>query len=109
MSLALGCTAISLTPAGTSPAAAVSPLGLPAGFGMGALIVESTAQSRTRVIDMELSVDADSSLPELGKVNALIEEEWWSSEPSSWFLQGAVGRPCLEELVSGGGEQAESW
>ncbi len=83
MSLALGCTAISLTPAGTSPAAAVSPLGLPAGFGTGALIVESTVQSRTRVMAMELSVDADSSLPRLANVSVLTEEEWWSREPSS--------------------------
>ena len=56
---------------------------------------------------MELSVDADSSLPRLAKVSVLTVEEWWSREPSSWFLQGAVWSG-LKEWVSGGLEHAES-
>jgi len=82
----LGCTAKSLMPAGTSPGAAVSPLGLPTGLGIGALIVDSTVQSRVRRMAMVLSSDADINFDRVGKYNALMLEEWWRREPISRFL-----------------------
>lgn len=75
---------------------------------MGALIVESTAQSRTRVMAMELSVDADNNLPRLGNISVLTVEVWCRRDPSSWFLLDVAGKSGLAECVSGE-EEAASW
>ncbi len=75
MSFMLGCTAKSLTPAGEAPGGAVSPLGRPKALGIGALILESTVQSRVRTTAMVLSSEADRSFDLDGKYSALILEE----------------------------------
>jgi len=82
----LGCMAKSFTPAGTSPGAAVSPLGLPAGLGIGTLMVDRTVQSRVREIATVLSSAAEKSLPFVGKCSLVTAREWWSRVPSSRFL-----------------------
>ena len=86
MSFILGCTAKSFTPAGTSPGAAVSPLGLPVGFGIGAFIVESTVQSRVRDIATVLSSAALNNLPLVGNCSLVTLRAWCSRLPNSRFL-----------------------
>lgn len=71
----LGCTAKSFTPLGALPNGAVSPLGLPTGFGMGTLIELNRLQSLVRVTAIVLSSDELMSLLLFGKNNAVIELE----------------------------------
>lgn len=74
MSFMLGCTAKSFTPAGVPPIGAVSPLGLPCGFGIGALIDESNDQSLVLVTAIVESSDADINLDLVGKHNAVTDD-----------------------------------
>lgn len=97
ISLMLGCTAKSLMPEGTSPGAAVSPLGRPTGMGMGALMVVRGTQSRVRVMAIWLSSDALMSFPLDGKKSEVMLELWWRKEPNSLFLRFSVMEvPCRE-------------
>src|SRR5437763_13733409 len=67
ISFMLGCTAKSLTPAGTIPCGAVSPLGWPKAFGRGDLTVEIVVRSLVREMAIELSSEEDSSFDRVGK------------------------------------------
>ena len=64
----------------------MSPLGLPKGLGIGALIVDSTVQSLVRDMAIVLSSAEDNSLDLVGKYSAVMLDEWWSNEPSSRFF-----------------------
>ena len=64
----------------------MSPLGLPAGLGIGALMVDSTVQSLVRDMAIVLSSAEDNSLDLVGKHSAVMLDEWWSNDPSSRFF-----------------------
>jgi hypothetical protein len=91
----LGWTAKSLTPAGLVPAGAVSPLGLPRGFGTGGLIVERVVQSLVRVMEMVLSIEDERSFEWVGKWRLVRVDEWSRRVPRVRF-EGVV------ELDEGG-------
>lgn len=59
-------------------------------FGMGALRVERTVQSRVRAMARVLSAEAERSLVREGKWRAVIVEAWWRREPSSLFVWDVV-------------------
>ena len=69
-------------PAGTSPGAAVSPEGLPCGFGIGALMEERSVQSREREMAMVLSSAALKSFDLDGKWSFVTALSWWTRFPS---------------------------
>jgi hypothetical protein len=75
MSFILGCTAKAFTPLGVPPIGAVSPLGLPTGFGIGALIVLNKLQSLVLVTAIVLSSAELKSFPLVGKCKAVMLEE----------------------------------
>ena len=64
----------------------MSPLGLPAGVGIGAVMVDSTVQSLVRDMAIVLSSAEDNSLDLVGKYSAVMLDEWWSNDPSSRFF-----------------------
>ena len=71
----LGCIAKSLTPDGVPPMGAVSPLGLPRTFGIGALILESRDQSRVRVTAIVESSEDERSFDRVGKTSFVTVDE----------------------------------
>jgi len=87
MTLELGCIAKSFTPVDTSPGAAVSPLGLPTGTGIGALSVEMTLQSLFfDATAMVLSSAAERSFERDVNCSVVTVAAWCMREPSSRFL-----------------------
>jgi len=72
-------------PAGTSPAAAVSPEGRPAARGTGALKLDILNQSCVRVTATVLSDDAERSLERDGKHRLVMVDSWCESVPISRF------------------------
>ena len=86
MSFILGWIAKSFTPVGVPPKGAVSPLGRPWAFGIGAFIVESTVQSRVRATAIVLSSAPDKSFERVGKCKAFMAALWCRRDPSSRFL-----------------------
>ena len=71
-----GWTAKSLMPAGISPGPAVSPDGRDCGLGMGALMDESTVQSRVRLMAMVLSSAALNSLDFVMNCRPVTARSW---------------------------------
>lgn len=81
----------------------MSPLGLPKGLGIGALIVDSTVQSLVRDMAIVLSSAEDNSLDLVGKYSAVMLDEWWSNEPSSRFFGfSKTVVPASFEPIGGG-------